>query len=150
MKTYINTVLTLALLCATPCLAKGKTTNTSADAGCPVEITNSSVSTPPAGELYIGYRAYVDYKNNTTKKLIGEEFGLDVMSAVGDWSPYFGDLDMAANVKPGKRNFNNSWRIYPGQISGSRFYVKKLSFDDGTSWTDDGTKKCQFVRDNRR
>lgn len=150
MKTPSTILLTLALLCAVPCLALGKPVNTSTSSACPIEILDAAVVEPSVtGSIPSGYRVLVDFQNQSTKKIIGVSFGLDLMDAVGDWSSYPTNLLMEANLKPGKKNINNGWPIAPGQASGGRIYVKKIAFEDGTTWEDDGTKKCQYVKDNR-
>jgi len=143
-----NAVLTLLLLLAIPCLAKVKITNTSTDAACPVKITEAFVWTSHD----IQRRFEIDYTNQSSQVIMGANFGLDVMDGVGDFRPYLTDYTVGTTTKVGKKNFNNFFAFYTeydAKVLGTRLWVKKVAFADGTSWVDDGTKKCQYVKDNR-
>jgi hypothetical protein len=144
MKTSINTVLILALLCVASCLASVK--NTSTASSCPVRITQAYF----LGSRGIERTFYLSYLNQSEKIVIGAKFGFDLLDGVGDFHPYASDLTTSRKTKVGKRNLNTTFAIYDNPDAGMRVYAKKVAFDDGTTWTDDGSMRCQYAEDSRR
>lgn len=137
------------LICPAICLALKPVNKTIDDQSCPVVFDN--FYTAPALGTVAGFS--VKFKNRTDKVIIGSDFGLDVMNAVGDFVPYFQTIDVADKVKPGK-SAHYIGRLIPVQqyrlLAGYRVYIRKIAFADGTVWQDDGTMKCQIARDDRR
>lgn len=141
-------VFPLLLLLATPCLAKTKITNTSTSSACPIKITEG-FAWPGDG---VERRFEIDYVNQSSQVVLGANFGLDMMDGVGDFTPYLTDFTVGTKTKVGKKNFNNFFNLFTEsgtRVLGTRLWVKKVAFADGTSWVDDGSKKCQYTEDNR-
>lgn len=92
------------------------------------------------------YKVYIYYVNKSAKKVVGVKFGLDLMDSTNDWSEYPENFSTSYTLKPGSSGDDPEWAVYPDQTSATRVYVLKVAFDDGTTWTDDGTKACQYVK----
>ena len=94
----------------------------------------------------------VHVHNETDKVIIGSQFNIDFMNAVGDLVPYDIPLDAAGTIKPDKKA-TFSGQIYPfyllHHMNGYRVSVHKLQFADGSTWVDDGTLQCQITVDYR-
>jgi hypothetical protein len=132
-------------ICALPCMARISVTNTSKDAGCPIAL--DPLLWPGDG---VARRYQIYYRNKTDKVVIGANFGLEMMDAVGDFSPYLTDFTLAGKTKPTKQN-GGDFTVYTNgaKIIGYRLYVKKVAFADGSTWVDAGTKTCQYTQDAR-
>jgi hypothetical protein len=140
----------LLIAVCTPCVARVKIANTSTDPSCPVQITEGFVWASPT--LGVERRFEIDFENQTTKVILGANFGLDIMDGVGDFHPYLTDYTVGTKTKVGKKNFNNFFALYTEagtRVLGTRLYLKKVAFDDGSVWVDDGSKKCSYTKDSR-
>lgn len=132
----------LLFACSTLCLAKTRE-NTTNTAGCPISIHKVNLNTAYSPE----FRMF--YANTSTKMMLGTKFGVDVMDPTGDYVPSNDVADTHKN-NPGKGSAPlfrvESLNNHP---SGLRIYLKKVAFDDGTTWEDDGTMACRIVEDYR-
>jgi len=85
------------------------------------------------------------YRNTSPKKIIGIRFGVSFTDSLGDFNESVYDYDAQASLKPGKKT-NSEWEdgVYVGQIQKvkARVWLKKIKFEDGTTFTDDGKKAC--------
>ena len=116
-------------------------TNNSVDPTCPVRFKSLTIYEG----LGVKHTLFVSYFNQSPKRIIGMEFGFDIMDAVGDFTPYTADLTSDDSVKPGKSD-RNSYTIYDNSgDDGLRIYIKKVLFDDRTTWEDDGKMHCSYV-----
>jgi len=149
-------ILAFAVLFA-PCTFAKVVENTSASAGCPVEIRDFGVARPlggtsdALGHVWEGNFS-VHFKNSSERQILGIKFGVDVMDGVGDFRPALFDVSYSGGrVGPGKKG-DDRWRVpewNDGEPAGSRLWVKKVAFTDGTTWVDDGTKSCRMTFDYR-
>jgi hypothetical protein len=138
----------LLLLSAVPCAARVEpATNTSTDAGCPLTLIDASFE--HSKDSTVQFDLYAYYKNQTDKVMIGESFAFDVMDSVGDWTTYPHSLAASSKLKTCNKSYT-IWNAYPGSVGGFRVYVKKIAYSDGTTWEDDGSKKCMYSRDLRQ
>lgn len=133
-------IVALLAMCA-QCALAATTTNTTTDKSCPVQIIRNELR-ERAGEYTLSLR----YGNRGASKLVGAKFSLDLMDATRDWTPYLNDLTASEQVSV-RHMGDSSWDLllYNQSVAGYRVTLKKLAFDDGTSWEDDGTKKCNVT-----
>ena len=144
MKIIICVALAMALVGDRACLAKSIVNTTSSDTVCPVSI--SAMLLPPTTAEH--YELTFKFKNQTGRVIIGESFVFEAMDTVGDYSDPPKVLFTGNLLKPGGAASGGSNLISVG-LGGYRFYVRKIAFADGTTWQDDGTKKCQYTEDLR-
>ena len=134
------------LLALGPVCHASITTNNSVDPTCPVRFKSAWIPYT----LGLEKALYIHYFNQSTKRIIGIKFGFDMMDAVGDFTPYPEDLTSNDSVKPSKSG-SASYNIYDDSSDdGLRIYTKKVLFDDGTTWEDDGKMHCSYVDVEKR
>lgn len=127
--------------------------NTTYTPSCPVVIVDGATM---LGQLNHEGEFGVEFKNTGDKVVIGAMFGLDFLSGVGDYVPYFSGIDIADKVKPGKKSGTFYINLVPAsyytasKVYGFRVYLKKLQYADDTTWVDDGSRMCRTAIDFRR
>ena len=136
------------VLLATAFCAASTTENTTTASGCPVNIYRSHIwykDSERSLELKLWFR------NTSQKAIIGTKFGLELMDATGDFSPYITDETDPEKVKPNGSEMAR-WPLLTinNESHGYRLTVKKVAFSDGTVWEDNGTSQCRVVEDSRQ
>jgi hypothetical protein len=84
----------------------------------------------------------IKIENTSDKKIVDAEFGMTYLDAVGDPVNNVLDYSNDAKVKPGKDKTYIWTKKDSGRHSGSIAWVKKILFEDGSTWSDDGSKSC--------
>jgi hypothetical protein len=136
------------LLLATAYCAASTSENTTTAPGCPVNIYRTNVRHQGTDHQSLEVR----YINSTDKVIIGAKFSVDLMDATGDFTEYLTDFTHSARMKPKDRElpeWDLTFTLNPS-TPGFRVTVKKIAFNDGTTWQDDGTSQCRVVEDYRR
>jgi hypothetical protein len=110
---------------------------------CPVTIVKFFPREGPNG-----IQAYIQWES-TSDKVTGARFGAYYIS-LGEKHEFFQMLsyDMPRGGKPLKsgRKHYNTWDVFQDRTDKGGAWVDKVSFSDGTSWQDDGTRSCSFTK----
>lgn len=145
----IPVLLLAASAASAPCKITENTTTPAA--GCPIAIQTF-------GQTFINPdllgNFHMSFKNISDKPILGVVFHLDVMDAVGNLAPAAIAPQFTGKVAPGKGKSiaGNLLEYYQREpaVPGGRLYVETISFVDGSTWKDDGSKSCRMVIDDRR
>lgn len=143
-------LLALALSAALPVVAQNTVATPEAkpDNKCPLQYKSlmHGKDTPKGSYLSISYA------NTSNKTITSSTFGVVVFDAVGKRSDYNRTIGNAQEVKPGKGGKvseettieykSGSRADDPQHRNGVQVYIVKVSFTDGTSFIDDGSKSC--------
>jgi hypothetical protein len=113
----------------------GFAATTSDPSVCPVAITDVR---------NLDTRIFVVFTNTSGKRLDSYQFGLEFFDENGTSHPYPENFKAIAHV-PSRNHFIAYWRsahtlkfLYPR----AHAYLMQASFDDGSTWTDDGSHSC--------
>jgi hypothetical protein len=104
-------------------------------------------------DMRVGTYLTVTYTNTSDKTISGSRFGVVIYNEIGKPRDYERMLSNAQEIKPGKGGKLSEEMPTVEIKSGGRaddqqhrntaqVYVMKMNFSDGTSWVDDGSKKC--------
>ena len=118
------------------------------DNKCPVEFKAMMHGKDSPKGSYVS----VSFTNTSDKTIANSKFGVIVYDPVGHHTDYEKILLDKHEVKPGKTDkLSEETTIEmksgfhaddPQHRNGVQVFLFKLNFADGTSWTDDGSKKC--------
>ena len=145
-----TTLLALALSVALPVVAQNapavpeaKTENK-----CPIQYK----SLMHGKDKPIGSYVSFSFTNTSDKTISASKFGVVVFDSEGNRKDYIKTLGNTQEVKPGKGGkLSEETSIEyksgvkaddPQHRNGVQVYIVKMSFADGTSWIDDGSKAC--------
>ena len=149
MKTKIA-LLALALSAALPAVAQNTpaTPATKPDNKCPIQYKSLMHGKDTPKGSYVSF----SYGNTSAKTIASSTFGVVFFDAEGKRSDYNRTIGNMQEVKPGKGGKvseettieykSGSRADDPQHRNGVQVYIVKLSFTDGTSWIDDGSKSC--------
>jgi len=149
LKTKIA-ILALALSAALPVVAQNTpaTPDAKPENKCPIQYKSLIHGKEPGRGSYVS----VSFTNTTDKTISASKFGVVVFDSVGHRSDYVKTLGSTQEVKPGKGGklseetsieYKSGARADdPQHRNGVQVYIVKMSFADGTSWVDDGSKSC--------
>ena len=149
MKTKIA-LLALALSAALPAVAQNTpaTPATKPDNKCPIQYKSLMHGKDTPKGSYVSF----SYGNTSAKTIASSTFGVVFFDAEGKRSDNNRTIGNMQEVKPGKGGKvseettieykSGSRADDPQHRNGVQVYIVKLSFTDGTSWIDDGSKSC--------
>ena len=118
------------------------------DNKCPIQYKSLMHGKDTAKGSYVN----VSFTNTSDKTISSSKFGVVVYDSVGKRSDYERTIGNTQEVKPGKSGklseettieYKSGSRADDPQHRNSvQVYIVKMNFSDGTSWIDDGSKKC--------
>lgn len=110
---------------------------------CPVRVTNFGNH---------GNEFRINWENTTDKPTTGVRFGAYYIS-VGEKHDFFQMLEYngppagsPAYKHPLKYKPAQSWYVLQDRTNSGGVWVDKVTFRDGTSWQDDGSRSCVFEK----
>ena len=142
--------LALTLSAVLPVLAQSTVATPDAknDNKCPVEFKAMMHGKDSVKGSYVS----VSFTNTSDKTIAASKFGVVVFDSVGHHTDYERTIGNKQELKPGKTgklseettiDMKSGYRADdPQHRNGVQVFLFKLNFTDGTSWTDDGSKKC--------
>jgi hypothetical protein len=144
---HFSTLLALLLCVATTSIAQNEVpASPVAGEGCPVDIER------PFHHHHLPYGTDVlaTFVNKTDKKISAVKFGVILYDDVGDPHEYVYYVSSSLSTKPGKKGradgLLDSVTLLDGRKNdtrnGMQFYLIKALYSDGSSWVDEGAKKC--------
>ena len=147
MKTRIA-LLALALSAALPVVAQNATAAAKPENKCPIQYKSLMHGKDTAKGSYVSF----SFGNTSAKTIASSTFGVVFFDAEGKRSDYNRTISNTQEVKPGKGGKvseettieykSGSRADDPQHRNGLQVYIVKMSFTDGTSWIDDGSKSC--------
>lgn len=149
MKTRIA-LLALALSAALPVVAQNTAATPAAkpENKCPIQFKSLMHGKDTPKGSYVSF----SYANTSDKIITSSTFGVVVFDAEGKRTDYNRTIGSTQEVKTGKSGKvseettieykSGSRADDPQHRNGVQVYIVKISFTDGTSWIDDGSKSC--------
>ena len=143
-------LLALTLSAVLPVVAQNSSATPDAkpENKCPIQYKGLIHGKEPGKGSYVSF----SFTNLSSKTISASKFGVVVYDSVGHHSDYDRLIGNMQEVKPGKGGkvseetsieYRSGARADdPQHRNGVQVYIMKMSFSDGTSWVDDGTKAC--------
>ena len=138
--------LALTLSAAMPVLAQS--TAAAPDNKCQIQFKSILHGKDSVKGSYVS----LSYTNNSDKTISASKFGIVVYDSVGHHTDYEKTIGSTQEVKPGKvgklseettiEYKSGSRADDPQHRNSLQVFAVKIAFSDGTSWIDDGSKKC--------
>jgi hypothetical protein len=140
----------LALSTALPVVAQNAPVTPAAkpEIKCPIQYKSLMHGKDTTKGSYVDFR----FTNTSDKTISSSQFGIVVFDPTGHRKDYVRTVGNTQEVKPGKggkiseeTSIEVTGKVKaddPQHSNGVQVYIIKISFSDGTSWVDDGSKAC--------
>jgi hypothetical protein len=141
----------IAILALGICLAFGERSGAaqSPDRKCPVVIQQVELSYSHQGGPSVP-RLTIRFNNDSGKRIAKVAFNLALLDSGGYPHEYPDDLEFGGGLEAGMRR-THAWNLKAESVdihrAGEIVTVQRISFDDTTTWADDGTESCKFTVD---